>query len=258
MKKKIFIIIGILILIIVTYLFATGEIPWTTIKVGVRTDVAGFSAYNEDANTFYGLEVDLAKELAGRLGYSIVEYVPVDVDNREAKLDDGKVDCLISCYTRTDEREEKYHLSKSYFDDSMYIVACSSTLFSSVSDLTGVRVGCVNSSAAEKALDEVLFENGVNYYIKLGYDSYDELIEDINSGAVDAAMMDGSRIADGMENDWVLLSGVSVKSEYCIVTPKNSELSEVIDDELQNIIDDGTMAKIVDKWIDEDVYEIWK
>ena len=37
-----------------------------TLRVGVRADVVGFGYFNERANNYYGLEIDLARELASR------------------------------------------------------------------------------------------------------------------------------------------------------------------------------------------------
>ena len=40
-----------------------------TLTVGVRGDIMNFGYYNETTGKFYGMEIDLAYELAERLGF---------------------------------------------------------------------------------------------------------------------------------------------------------------------------------------------
>lgn len=56
---------------------AAGEASGGVLKVGVRADVVGFSSYNEHTGKFYGAEVDIAEELARRLGYAGAEFTAV-------------------------------------------------------------------------------------------------------------------------------------------------------------------------------------
>ena len=73
---------------------ASGE---GTLRVGVRSDVVGFGYLNENTGKYYGLEIDIAEELARRLGYADVEFVSVLPETRKEMLLDGQVDCLVAC-----------------------------------------------------------------------------------------------------------------------------------------------------------------
>ena len=48
-----------------------------TLRVGVRADIVNFGYPNEQTGKYYGMEIDLANEMANRLGYSNVELVSV-------------------------------------------------------------------------------------------------------------------------------------------------------------------------------------
>ena len=48
-----------------------------TLRVGVRDDIINFGFYNETTGKYYGLEIDLAAELAQRIGRDGVEYITV-------------------------------------------------------------------------------------------------------------------------------------------------------------------------------------
>ena len=58
-----------------------------TLKVGVRSDIINFGYLNEDTGRYYGLEIDIAGEMAKRMGYSDVEFIEVTPDNRRARSD---------------------------------------------------------------------------------------------------------------------------------------------------------------------------
>ena len=53
-----------------------------TLRVGVRDDVMNFSYLNEQTHEYYGLEIDLANDLAERLGYENIEFSTVTPDDR--------------------------------------------------------------------------------------------------------------------------------------------------------------------------------
>jgi putative glutamine transport system substrate-binding protein len=46
-----------------------------TLRVGVRADIQYWGYYNEKNGKYYGLEIDLARDLAKKLGYKDVASV---------------------------------------------------------------------------------------------------------------------------------------------------------------------------------------
>ena len=50
---------------------------------------------------YYGLEIDLAAELAQRIGCDGVEYITVTPDTRKDMLLNGEVDVVIACLLYT-------------------------------------------------------------------------------------------------------------------------------------------------------------
>ena len=89
-----------------------------TLRVGVRADIVNFGYLNEQTGKYYGMEIDLANEMANRLGYSNVELVTVLPDNRKKMLLNGEVDCLVACYSKTDTRLENFDFFPVYYTDA--------------------------------------------------------------------------------------------------------------------------------------------
>ena len=72
------------------------------LTVGVKADYPPFG-YREPDGTITGIEPDLARDLAKRLGVK-VDFVPVVASNRIQFLQQGRIDVLIATMTDTPER----------------------------------------------------------------------------------------------------------------------------------------------------------
>ena len=63
---------------------ASGE---GTLRVGVRSDVVGFGYLNENTGKYYGLEIDIAEELARR-DLGCLDSEPADYTELNARMDE--------------------------------------------------------------------------------------------------------------------------------------------------------------------------
>ena len=123
-----------------------------TLTVGVRDDIINFGYLNEKTGKYYGLEIDIAQEMAERMGYGEVEFVTVTPDNRKEMLLDGKVDCLIATYTISDTRLENFDFSPAYYQDNMQVVVEKSSMVNDISELKGLNIGTMSGANAAPLL----------------------------------------------------------------------------------------------------------
>ena len=186
-----------------------------TLRVGVRDDIINFGFYNETTGKYYGLEIDLAAELAQRIGYDDVEYITVMPDTRKDMLLNGEVDVVIATYSIAESREENFDFSAPYYEDDTIIMVEKSTLFGSIRDLKDKNIGIVNGTNAGPLLAQKLYDEGIitdvvventdtftqyegAYVTKTErYEDLDALLE---TGEIDAACMDAC-IAQTYMND---------------------------------------------------------
>ena len=237
-----------------------------TLKVGVRGDVVGFGYYNSNTKKYYGLEIDIAAELADRLGYKDVEFIAVTPDNRKEMLQNGDVDCIIACYSDTESREENFDFSPAYYTDSSVFMVEESSLITSVDQLVdghviGTMLGTNTAAEIASQLTEeglisgnVVSRNEDNSDVQfdtfrlLQFDSYEELSEALEVGKVDAAVMDGSIARAYLQDNRKLLDYTGKAQNYGVATQKDSDLSQPVAKTIQEMIDDGTIAQLIDKW----------
>ncbi len=236
-----------------------------TLRVGVRSDVVGFGYLNENTGKYYGLEIDIAEELARRLGYADVEFVSVLPETRKEMLLDGQVDCLVACYSVSDTRLENFDFSPAYYQDASIVMVENSSLVEGVEDLKGLTFGTMAGSNTAPQLVIRLAEEGFtsgealeqtedhsvtqfDTFRLVQLPSYEELSRCLEEGSVDAACMDGSIAKTYLNADRHLLDFAIGSQEYGVATQKDSALSQPVAEAIQGMLDDGTIAELTDKW----------
>lgn len=234
-----------------------------TLRVGVRSDIMNFGYLNEQTGKHYGLEIDIANEMAERLGYADVEFVDVLPDTRKDMLLNGEVDCLIACYSISESREENFDFSAPYYTDSAIVMVENSSLITDVEQLKGKTVGIMSGSNTNPIFATTMYEMGIigpdvventdDYTQYQGIlvkkiASYADLSKALETGEVDAAAMDNSIATTYMNADRSVLDVNLGDQEYGVATQKDSELSGQVASVIQEMIDDGTIAAYVDKW----------
>lgn len=216
--------------------------------VGVRDDIVNFSFLNETTGKYYGLEIDLAKELAQRLGRDGVEFVTVTPTTREETLQEGDVDCLIACYSIDKERKELFDFSVPYYTDGTVFMVQTSSCFTRWKDLVGMTVGVLAGSNTGDLVKETLERIDPKGVKLQEEETYQDLSDALERGDVDAVCMDGCIAQAYMNEDRAYLPGSLAVQSYGVATRKDSELSGQVAAAMDEMLDDGTVRRFVDKW----------
>lgn len=234
-----------------------------TLTVGVRSDIINFGYYNETTGKFYGMEIDLAYELAEELGYSKVEFKEVSPDTRKDMLLNGEVDCLIAAYSISESREKNFDFSPSYYTDDTKMMVQNSSMFEDVYDLKDKTIGILAGVNAGPILANKLQEIGMiseildmedDVYTQydgvrvVQLDSYDAVSQALEEGSIDAACMDGMIANVYTNEERSYLPFEIAEQSYGVATQKDSELSTQMAEAVQKLLDDGTIAALTDKW----------
>ena len=221
----------------------------SALTVGVRDDIVNFGFLNETTGKYYGLEIDLAQELASRLGRDEVEFVSVTPTTKRESLESGKVDCIIACYSITDARLEVFDFSEPYYHDDTVLMVQKSSLFTTRKDLVGATVGVLAGSTAgdlvTRAIEAIDPDRGVKLWEGEDYQALSDALE---RGEVDALCMDGCIAQAYMNEDRLYLPGSLATQYYGVATRKGSDLSGQVAEAVEGMLSDGTVDALVDKW----------
>lgn len=225
-----------------------------TLKVGVRDDVMNLGYLNPTTGQYYGMEIDLARALGEDLGYEKVEFVTVKPDNRKDMLLSGEVDCLIAAYSISDTRLENFDFSPAYYSDYSQIMVEKTSMIGSIEELVGKKIGVLDGANTAPELAQKMTEMGLitaedpRGTSLLKKDSYAELAEALEEGAADAVCMDGCIARAYLNDDRAILDDTIYQEDYGVATQKDSKLSKPVAESIQKMLDDGTVAKLIDKW----------
>ena len=108
--------------------------------------------YVNDANEIVGYDIDLAKEVAKRMGVEFVAQ-PIDWDAKEMELKTGKIDCIWNGFTMTEERKAALSFTDAYLNNEQVVVVRNDSGIKNLSDMKGKLVGVQSGSSAQEAVD---------------------------------------------------------------------------------------------------------
>lgn len=236
----------------------TAEAAGGTLIVGFDQDFPPMG-FVGDNGEYTGFDLDLAKEVASRLG---LEYKaqPVAWDSKDMELESGNIDCIWNGFTITG-REDDYTWTTPYMANKQVFVVANDYDIKSQADLAGKVVEVQADSSAEAALKEN--QDLANTFGQLlTTPDYNTAFMDLEQGAVDAVAMDvivaGYQIKQ-RNADFKILDDSLSEEEYGVGFKKgNTELRDKVQGALEEMAADGTLAKISDEWFGEDVTTIGK
>ena len=245
-------------LLLVLSMSACGKKTEGTFTVGFDQNFPPMGFVDEKGN-FAGFDLDLAKEVAKRLNKELV-LQPIAWDAKDLELSSKNIDCVWNGFT-INGREEKYTWSDPYMNNSQVFVVKANSGIKKLSDLAGKTVAVQTDSSAEAALaEQASLVASFKSYIKTA--DYNTAFMDLESGAVDAVAMDvivADYQIEKRKASFLVLDEVLAEEEYGVgFLLGNTELRDQVQEQLEAMAKDGTLAKISDKWFGRDVTIIGK
>ena len=234
------------------------------LRVGVKSDVAGFGYQDPLTNEFSGMEIDLANLIAEKLGYDGVEFTAVTAATRTELLDAGTLDCVLATFTITPARKESWDFSTAYYTDAVTVLVEKSSGIKTLADLVGKNIGVSTSSTSAKAVAVAMAEAGLIDSFDTEADfvaasfpgnvkftefpDYPSVSNALAAGTVDAFSVDKSILANYMNDNRQYIEESFNPQEYGVCTKKGSELSAPIDELIKGWLTDGTIDGLIAKY----------
>lgn len=210
-----------------------------------------------DDGQFTGFDLELAKEVASRLGLEFVPQ-PINWDAKDMELDSGNIDCIWNGFTMQG-REDDYTWVGPYMANNQVFVVTADSDIASKADLAGKAVEVQKDSSGLAALQGEA-ELSASFGSMTEVADYNTALMDLESGACDAVCMDS--IVAGYQikssgKDMKILDDTLAAEEYGIGFKKGEdELAKAVYDTLMAMKDDGTVAKISNDWFGSDVFTL--
>lgn len=264
MKSIIFMLIGVIALV--------GSISFLNVRADAKKDTGktftvGFDAefppygYKDSNGEYVGFDLDLAQEVCDRKGWTLKKQ-PIDWDSKDMELNSNTIDCIWNGFTMNG-REDLYTWSDAYVDNSQVVLVNKGSDIKKLSDLAGKVVVVQADSSAKAALvgDDATEENkklAESFAEMQEVSDYNSAVMNLESGAVDAICMDigVAKFQQGKHEDLTILDETLSSEGYGIGFRKgNTKLRDEVQETLYEMVDDGTFAKIAEKYKDYNLPE---
>lgn len=231
------------------------------LNCGVKADVLGYGYLNTKTGEYEGLEIDLCYQIAAAVfGVSyddakeqgLCEFTTVTPKTRGPLIDNDSLDIVCATYTITDERLEDWDFSDPYRVDHVGVMIMKSSGMEKLADLDGKLIGVSQGSTTKDAVTAAVAEEGVE--LTDGnfneYPDYPSINSALESGNIDAFAMDRSTLNTYMNDQKELLEPEVEfgEQEYGIATKKGSDLSEVVNDKVNELLDNGWLEEEATTW----------
>jgi ABC-type amino acid transport substrate-binding protein len=220
------------------------------IRVGLDPTYPPFE--NDDGEgDLAGLDIDLARALAGRLGLR-VEFVPIHFDGLYDALHTGRVDVLISALPFDGRQTENVLYSPPYFNTGQTIVVqATEEGITGAADLGGKRLAVEWGSSGDLEARRLRREGRTVPTIQ-PYETASAALEALERGVADVALVDAvtALTAVGGADGRLKLIGPPLTDEPYIMATRNTSpvLWDTLNRTLAGLQEDGTLSAIMDKW----------
>jgi polar amino acid transport system substrate-binding protein len=201
----------------------------------------------DGAGNIIGFDVDLAHEIGRRLGLQIA-ITNIAYDGLADALVSGQVDMLLSALTAPPQLEGKARLSIPYFNAGDVLVTPAGSTIKAMADMEGHSLAVEYGSSGD--VEARKWERRLSDLKILRYPLADAALTAVAAGEADATLTDGisARLAVGKDSRLALGANVT-DSLFVAAMPKDSPaLQEKIDDTLREMLSDGTVAQLIEKW----------
>ncbi|WP_028549037.1 amino acid ABC transporter substrate-binding protein [Paenibacillus sp. UNC451MF] len=209
--------------------------------------------FRDEKNEIVGFDIDYAKAAVEKMGSTAV-FQPIDWKTKESELSSGRIDLIWNGYTITDERKAKVLFTKPYLKNAQVVVTLAKSNLTKLDDLTGKVVGLQSLSSASDALNESPIKSKIKNVTE--YADNVLALNDLKIGRVDAVVIDEVVINYYMSKDkgtFKLMNESLAPEEYGIGVKKGNEaLLQKLQKALDEMNQDGSAAKISQKWFGED------
>ena len=212
-----------------------------------------------DDGTWTGIDAEMLDEIEKRTGWK-VELKQAAFDALWGELDTERADVAANCFAVKAERTDKYNATIPYYGDAQCIIVNDDSSYKTVDDLKGQVVGCTNGQAAQTIIEDLAKEKG--FEVKLYEDSAVGM-NDLKLGRIAAYANTTTNVNAFTHNNEdanfrffdenLMANNVAY---FLPKTERGDKLTEELNDVIQEMLDDGTVAKITEKWMYSDMTKL--
>lgn len=202
-------------------------------------------------SNFVGMDIELVDYLSKQLGFTY-EITDMAFAGLIGAIQSNRADFVCSGISPTAERLKNVDFSVSYYYPGIAVVSKKGSTLTSLDALKGKKIIVGFGTTYEQwAKDNI---SGADVH---SIDGTPAVIQEIMNSRGDAAILDANQAAEFVKQNPGLQFNVldydrSRENSFAIAFPKNSDLTEIFNTELNKMLENGEMDKLIVKWCGEE------
>ena len=231
---------------------ADGEFTTATEGVLIMATNAAFPPYEfYEGDKIVGIDAEVADAIAQKLGLTL-QIEDMAFDSIIAAVQSGKVDMGMAGMTVTEERLESINFTDSYATGVQVVIVPDDSEIASVDDLFegGHSIGVQTSTTGDLYCTWDLEDEGLATVER--YNNGADAVQALVTGKVDCVVIDNEpakSYVEANEGLQILETEYAVEDYAICISKDNEPLLNAINNALNELIADGTVQSIVDKYI---------
>lgn len=226
---------------------------FTTVEDGklIMSTNAAFPPYEMVADGegayqgFDGIDIEIAVAIADKLGLELV-IDDMDFDAAQMAVQNNAADVMLAGLSYSEERDENLDFTESYATGIQVVIVPEG------SEVTLDNVGeyMIGTQRGTTGFQYATDDYGEDHVI--GYDNGATAIKELVNGTIDAVIIDSAPAQEyvAANKGLTILDGAWVEEQYCAAVDEgNTALLNAINTALNELIEDGTIQSIIDKYI---------
>ncbi len=230
---------------------ATADSAKETLTMATNAYFPPYEYYEGDK--IIGIDAEVAQAIADKLGMEL-KIVDIEFDSIITGVQTGKYDMGMAGMTVTDERKQSVDFSDSYATGIQSVIVPENSPITSVDDILAegatYKVGVQLSTTGDILITDDLGDAAAERVTE--FQTGNDAVAALSSGKVDAVIIDNEPAKSyvAASTGLKILDTAYVSEDYAICFAKdNTALKDKVNGALKELIADGTVKGIVDKYI---------
>lgn len=203
-----------------------------------------------DDGSFEGIDVEIAGAIAEKLGLELV-VDDMDFDAALLAVQQGKSDIVMAGVSVTDDRLLVMNFSNSYATGVQVVIVKEGSDVT-MDNLGEKMIGCQRGTTGYIYASDTPENGGYGEDHVTAYDNGASAVQALINGQVDCVIIDSAPAQEYVAANpgLTILEGNWVEEQYAIgLSKKDAGLLEAVNNALAELIADGTVQSIIDKYI---------
>lgn len=223
-----------------------------TITLATCADFPPYESIGDNGN-YVGIDIEFAQAIADKLGYEL-KVENMDFDSVITSVGTGKAQMGMAGITITEDRLKSVDFSSPYANGIQSVIVKEDSPIKSVDDLYAkgatYKVGAQLSTTGDIYFSSDIADGKTTCSMQ-EFASGAEAVSALSTGKIDAVIIDNEPAKNFVDaNKGLKILDTEFSNEdYAVALPKDGELNKEICKAIDELVADGTVQKIVDKFI---------